>query len=364
LNIKNTVFKNNKSATYGGAFSCTETNAITTGASNIKFTNCAFVNNTTGTGLGGAVFVNNFLAGTTADISFVNTTFAGNQAGATTAGAIAVNSLLINSKFNMINCTVSGNKVTGTNGAGGAGVQFLKGSTAGVRTIKNSILENNSAVDANPASLVDYADLGMENNADPVTLTETPSYVAGTTLIIEKSLIGSCKNADFETQFPLNKANYAFELNGSIANSYKAKLGTFNEEKNYFPLLATSEAIGYGNSAFLSGLTPAVTTDQIGRNRPAVNCSAGAYEFETISGMKNTENKSWYVYKNAANQLVVKNMSDCSGLITVCNMMGQVVASAGLEGSFTTIEKILNAGIYVVIVKNGNQTNTQKVILN
>ena len=363
LDVKNTLFKNNKTGRNGGAFSSSETNSITTGATNAKFTNCAFVDNSTSTGVGGAVYLNTIMTGPLQDIMFINSTFKGNKAGTAAGGAIGVDNMLAGSKISLINCTVSGNKVTGITGAGGAGVRFLKTSAAGTRIIKNSILENNTAEDANIASLVDYADLGMENNVDAVTLAETPSYTPGTTLIIEKSLIGSCKNADFETQFPLNKVNYAFELNGSIANSYKAKLGIYNEEKNYFPLLAASEAIGYGNSAFLTGLTPPVTTDQIGRNRPAVNCSAGAYEFETISGIRNTENNSWKVYINTANQLVVKNLSDCSGLITVCNMMGQVVAGARLEGSFTTIEKMLNAGIYVVSVKNGNQTSTQKVIL-
>lgn len=371
LNIKNTLFKNNKSATYGGAFACTETNAITTGATNVKFTNCAFVNNTTGTGLGGAVFVNNFLAGTTADISFVNTTFAGNQAGATTSGAIAVSSLLQNSKFNMINCTVSGNKVSGTSGAGGAGVMFLKGSLASIRTIKNSIIENNTAVDANPANEADYADLGMEDNVDATTQVVTPNYVAGTTLIIDKSLIGSSKYVGFDTHFPApaNKVNYVFALNGSIVNSFKAKLGAFDEDKNYFPLLAGSEAIGFGLTSYLTGLNPSVLTDQIGRYRPANTCSAGAYEFTTATtpppaGLKNVQKGSLVVYRNANNQLVVNSTADNTGIITVCNMMGQVVASTQFTGAVTTVNKSLRAGAYVVMLQVDGVTTTQKVILN
>lgn len=368
LDVKNTLFKNNKVGANGGAFSTAETNptTVTSGTQNIKFTNCAFVNNTTATGLGGAVYLNNVNAGTTQDISFINTTFTGNQAGANTGGAIAVNNFLVNSKFNLINCTVSGNKVSGTTAAGGAGVRILKGAAAGVCKIQNSILENNTAVDANMASAADYADLGMENNVDPVSFVETPGYVAGTSLIIEKSLIGSCKNTDFDTQFPLNKANYVFELNGSIANSYKAKLGVFDEEHNYFPLLAGSEAIAYGSTSFLTSLTPAVTTDQIGRNRPAVNCSAGAYEYETISGINNALNNSIAVYRNANNQITVTNSEAKSnaGTITVCNMVGQVITSAPLSGSITTINKSLNAGIYLVVVSIDGKVSTKKVILN
>lgn len=365
LDVKNTLFKNNKSGANGGAFSTSETNPLTvlSGTQNIKFTNCAFVNNTAGTGLGGAAYIHNVNVGTTQDISFINTTFNGNIAGANTAGAIAVNSLLVNSKFNLINCTVSGNKVSGTTGAGGAGIRLKSGSAAGVRKIQNCIIENNTAVDANMASAADYADLGMEDIVN-VDLTTAPSYVAGTTLIIEKSLIGKCDNVDFSTQFPLNNSNYVFELNGSIANSYVAKLGVFDEEKNYFPLLTGSAAIGYGNATYLSGLTPAVMTDQIGRNRPAVNISAGAYEFETVSGLKNTVNNSIVVYKNANNQLIVKNNADNAGNITVCNMMGQVVATAQLTGAVTTINKNIKAGAYLVMVAIDGNVSTKKVILN
>jgi len=368
LEVKNSLFKNNKAETQGGAVFIGETVAQ---ASNIKFLNCAFVDNSTvnasaaGTaGMGGAVYVNNTIAGAVSNSSFINCTFKGNQAGATTAGVFAVNSLLVNSQLNLINCTLSGNKVSGTTGATGAGIRYLRNASAGVRRIQNCIIENNTAVDANMSSSNDYADLGMEVIVDPVTFVETPSYVPGTSLIIEKSLIGSCKNADFETQFPMNNVNYVFELNGSIVNSYKAKLGVFNEEDNYFPLLAGSAAIGYGNSSFLLSLTPPVTTDQIGRNRPADNCSAGAYEYATISGLKNTATKLFSAYRNANNELVVENSANAEGMITVCNMMGQVVATAQLTSATTTINKRMNPGAYIVMVSVDGEVSTQKVIVN
>ncbi len=366
LDVKNTLFKNNKAGANGGAFSTSETNptVVTSGTQNIKFTNCAFVNNTSGTGLGGAVYLNNINVGTTQDVSFINTTFAGNQAGANTAGAIGVNSYLVNSKFNLINSTVSGNKVTGTTGAGGAGVRFQAASANSVRKILNSIIENNTAVDANVANDVDYADLGMANIVDPVTFEETSSYVAGTTLIIDKSIIASCKNADFATQFPNNNVNYIFAKDGDVSKSYVAKLGAFDEELNYFPLLAGSPAIAYGNASYLTGLTPAVTTDQIGRNRPATAISAGAYEYETISSVKNTKASTIKVYRNSNNQLIVKNSTDKTGIVTVINMMGQVVLSAPLTGEVTTLQSSIKAGAYVIKVSVEGDTSSQKVILN
>ena len=178
LDIKNSLFKNNKAENQGGAVWIGETVAQ---ATNLKFTACAFVDNSTvnatlagTTGMGGAVYVNNAVVGAVENIAFVNTTFKGNQAGAITAGGILVNSLLVNSKFDIINCTISGNKVSGTTGATGAGVRYLKGAAAGVRKIQNCILENNTAVDANMASAADYADLGME---DIVNLDLTTTHL-------------------------------------------------------------------------------------------------------------------------------------------------------------------------------------------
>jgi hypothetical protein len=131
-------------------------------------------------------------------------------------------------------------------------------------------------------------------------------------------------------------------------------------------LLATSEAIAYGNSAFLLDLTPSVNTDQIGRVRPAVNCSAGAYEFNDATGLINTVNNSIVVYRNANNQITVKNTAESTsnGTITVCNMVGQVIAKTSLTGSITTINTTMKAGAYVVIVNVDGKTNAQKVILN
>ena len=51
---------------------------------------------------------------------------------------------LITGSLNLINCTVSGNKVTGTTGAAGAGVHFGMGTATSTRRILNCILENNT----------------------------------------------------------------------------------------------------------------------------------------------------------------------------------------------------------------------------
>lgn len=366
LDVKNTLFKNNKVGANGGAYSSSETNAITTGTTTAKFTNCAFVGNSSGTGIGGAVYLNNIYLGVTQEVTFVNSTFTTNTTGNTAGGAIGVNSYFVNSKFNLINCTVSNNHVSGTTGVAGAGVRFTASSENSVRKILNSIIENNTAVDANSSNEADYADLGIAEKTN-VDLTTSPSYVAGTTLIIDKSFVGSCKNANFDTEFPspANKVNYVFALNGNISNSFEAKLGTFDEEKNYFPLLANSPAIGFGNSTYLTSLTPAVTTDQILRNRPTTGCSAGAYEYATVSAIQRTAINSISIYRNANNQIVVRGSEDFNGAtLSLFNLMGQEVASEILRSNTAVIGKLLNSGVYVVVLKMNGKTTSQKVMLN
>jgi hypothetical protein len=68
LNVSNSLFKNNKAGRNGGAYSTSETNAITAGFTITKFTNCAFVDNSTATGVGGAVYLNTIMTGATQDI--------------------------------------------------------------------------------------------------------------------------------------------------------------------------------------------------------------------------------------------------------------------------------------------------------
>lgn len=362
LDVKNSLFRNNKVGANGAAFSTSETNpaSVTSGTQNIKFTNCVFVNNTTTIGVGGAVYIHNINTGTTQNLTFVNSTFKGNGVGANSGAALALNSFLVNSQFNMINCTVSENKVAGNTGSGGAGVRFLKSSAAGIRRIQNCIIENNTAVDANSAVAADYADLGMEDIVN-VDLTTTPSYNPGTTLIINNSLIGYCNNANFATQFPSNNLNYVFELNGSIANTFAAKLGTFDENKYVFPLLVGSPAIAYGNTSFLKDLTPSIITDQLGTRRPWVNCSAGAFEFTDASALKTNSNGLVTVFSNSNNQLVVRNSANLSGFIMVYNMMGQLVESSPISATFHTLNKRLSQGNYLIKVNLQGETTSQKI---
>jgi len=71
------------------------------------------------------------------------------------------------------------------------------------------------------------------------------------------------------------------------------------------------------------------------------------------------------VYRNANNQITVENSTnDYTGSITVYNTLGQVVAKTAATAARTTIEKSLNAGVYIVMLNNAAGSSAKKVIIN
>jgi len=277
LNISNTLIKNNKTLTDGGALYYLD-NAVTACA--IKFTNCAIISNTTGgTTLGGAAFINNATASATVGITFINTTIYDNAAGGVSGGAMLVHNLRTGSVIDFRNCTLTGNRVlSGTTSAGGAGIRVLNtvhgANGGGVVKIYNSILENNYCTGALVSSINYTTDF----------VWQSEGFTAGTNLIIENSMLGrpmQASNAKWslaENLFPTSKYNYVSVINSDVRNSYLAKFGTFNSTYNFLPLQSGSFALGYGVTSHLTGLTPSITTDQIGNARLGSNCDAGALE--------------------------------------------------------------------------------------
>ena len=271
IDVKNSVFKNNKTAGDGGAICCTDGAAFATIA---KFTNCAIISNTSAIN-GGGVAIYNSTAGATLNLSFINTTFSGNTAGSNLGGAIFGYSALTGSSINLINCTITENKVTGTSGGGGAGVRYTNATVNSVRTIYNTIIENNTGTTEDMTTNVNnYIDFSVQGDA----------YTAGTTLIIDKSYIAKGAGTNFSTLFSGNNTvNYAAIVNGNIANSFVAKLGTFNSTYNCYPLQSGSPAIDYANSQYLTALS--ISTDQVNQIRLFGNnmCDAGAIEVPKVS---------------------------------------------------------------------------------
>jgi len=322
IDVKNSVFKNNKTAGDGGAICCTDGAAFATTA---KFTNCAIISNTSAIN-GGGVAIYNSTAGATLNLSFINTTFSGNIAGSTLGGAIFGFSALTGSSINLINCTITENKVTGTSGGGGAGVRYTNATVNSVRTIYNTIIENNTGTTEDMTTNINnYIDFSVQGDA----------YTAGTTLIIDKSYIAKGAGTNFSTLFSgSNTVNYAALINGSIINSFVAKLGAFNSTYNCYPLQSGSPAIDYGNSSYLSSLSPSVATDQVGNIRPFTNskCYAGAVEIKTVQINSNTNISTLGINSTTeltinSNELIVNQNSTLRSI--VINAGAKLTVSSG-----------------------------------
>lgn len=335
LDVKNTLFKNNKVASNGGALYYSDAAAF---ASTLKFTNCAFISNQVSTSYGGGAYIDNKTASATLNLSFINTTFYDNLVGGTSGGAMFVNSALTGSNINLINCTVTGNKVTGVSGGAGAGIRMLSATTASIRRIYNCIIENNVGTTEDMSVVNNYADFVIQSDA----------YTAGTSLIIDKSFIAKSTNANFSSDFGAsNMVNYIAVTNGSIANSFKAQFGTFDATYNCFPLLSGSPAIGYGLASYLNTLTPAVSTDQRGYTRIFAGgvCDAGAYE---LNGLTTTVNNILSPFSVLA--------TGKSIIISGSNIEGKIAQVYTLNGLLKEVETLksnkvelsLERGFYMV----------------
>ena len=285
LDVKNTLIKNNKTTVEGGAIYYVD-NAVT--ACTMKFTNCAVISNTTGgTTTGAGSYINNATASATVGITFINTTFYDNTAGGTSGGAMFVNNLRTGSVIDFRNCTITGNKVLCNTLTGisikadaGAGIRCATAvnTNLGVVKIYNTIMENNYCPGALTSATAYSTDFVWQGD----------SYVIGTTLIIQNSLICRPLTASgsryTNANFPTCNLNYFSASSGDVRNSYIAKFGTFNSTYNALPLLSNSSALGTGLKSYLTDLNPTITTDQVGNSRTqATACDAGAIEVPRVS---------------------------------------------------------------------------------
>lgn len=262
--FKNCVFSNNE-ASKTGAIYLTSWAAGTT----ILFENCAFIGNVAKESFGGsAIFIRaNTSVNTTCN--FINCTFKGNHVNtAASGGTIYVAKSPNTTNVNIINCTVSENTTAGT-ASHTAGVHFATNDAAADANvyIKNCIVENNTAAGGVPADL----SIGAAGGTAP---GGTVGYIA-----VYNSIIGFVANPANIPSANITASHYNYLTPTSTTNDLKAGLAPFNTSTNTFALYTTSAAVGYGNSAFLTGLSPAVTTDQLGNVRTvgATNY-AGAWE--------------------------------------------------------------------------------------
>ena len=264
--FKNCVFTNNSADKAGAVF-------INAWAANstILFENCAFVGNMAKLAFGGSALSIRSNTSANAVCNIINCTFKGNHVNTVaTGGTINVIKSTNTTNVNIINCTISENTTAGTAGHS-AGVYFLTSDASADANvyIKNSIVENNTAANGDPADL----------NIPTISAT-APGSSTGY-IHIEKSIIGrialpanivSGTNYSAEDAALINHLPTTWDV-----NDLKAGLAPFNTSNNTYSLYVGSAAIDYGNSALLSTYS---TTDQLGNTRPFTNdkCYAGAWE--------------------------------------------------------------------------------------
>ena len=84
-----------------------------------------------------------------------------------------------------------------------------------------------------------------------------------------------------------------------------------------------------------------------------------------ITGLNNlTDKQSISVFRNANNHIVVmRDIFTQTGIITVCNALGQKILSTTITGASTEINKTFNPGIYFVTVNELRKNATIKTII-
>jgi hypothetical protein len=366
LNFNNTVFINNTSTTEGAAYNYIDAAGT---ANTITFTNCAIISNeATTTGAGG--YVNN--ASGSLQLSYINTTVAKNHSVGANSAALFIGNLQAASNFVMTNCTVTENYVSTGTGTAGSGIRVASAVTTNGGKVKiyNSILENN---------YIDLSSIGTATSNYTTDLAwQSEGFTPGTNFIFEKSFLGkpgsptkaawvtAIANAAADTSLA-TKINYVNASSGNVTESYLAKFAAFDATTNSYALTDDSGVlIDKGDASKLTSLTPSVTTDQLGKTRPATECSIGAVEKKPVLGAKKFEkNDTVTVFRNSSNQIVVTDTDiDAKASISIYNVLGQMVYKTQSTGVVTTIEKSFNSGLYLVSVSKGGAAITKKVVLN
>jgi len=275
--FKNCIFSNNEASKTGAIY-------ITAWAANstILFEGCVFVGNIAKESFGGsALFIrSNTSANTT--LNMINCTVKGNRVLHTNSNGGAVffgAKSPATTNVNIINCTISENTTAGS-ASNTAGMYFLNttgGGCWGNLYIKNTIIENNTTT---TGVYSDFAVGALSPTTAGGGSTLVPGYVK-----IENSIIGFVTNpSNIPAGNIIASTHFNYLTGTSTTNDFKAGLAPFNTTSNVFPLYVGSNAIGYGNSTFLTGLTPAVTKDQLGNTRTvgATNY-AGAWESTPVA---------------------------------------------------------------------------------
>jgi hypothetical protein len=340
--FKNCVFTNNAASRAGAIY-------INNWGGVLSFESCSFLGNESKiTNGGSAIFIRSATDNTTCNI--INSTFRGNKVLATgNGGTIYLGAkAMASTNINIINCTITENTTAG-NAGNCAGVHILNttANCIGNLYIKNSIIEGNTAAGGSYADLSVAAISPTSPNGGSSTV---PGYIK-----IENSIIGRCgtdvARIPAANRPDPNEFNHLPTSPAPSSADFKAKFGTFNSSKNYYPLLSNSYAINYGNSELLA---PFSTTDQLGNTRPFTNdkCHAGAVEVKAILSATNAD-VSGLGANNLTDLIVTANLLTINQPTAVNSITVSPGAKVSISGT-----NALTASNGIVLESNADATAT------
>ncbi len=280
----------------------------------------------------------------------INSVVYNNQSDKVAAG------VYVSSGCNVVNCTIVKNKATGNGGGcystGGGGIihnTISWGNTQGTNSAASDFYYNGTGL----PFITDYVGYGVKTIYTNVTTDLYPTFA--NTKLLTSTLTAS--NTD--DNLLATPALYAprFLRPTTFVGCPVSQADTLAVLHANFNLTAGSPCLDYASSGFLSG----INTDIMGNYRVAgLAADLGAYEYgSTLNGLSGIKNNLYTIYSNA-NQIIVKYLSGASE-ISVFGLSGikyfQFVTS---ENSVSI--PLTQKGIYLVRVKSGNSTETQKVI--
>ncbi|GAB6012194.1 hypothetical protein [Viscerimonas tarda] len=271
----------------GGAIAL-DANASATKQIDVRIESSLFTNNSAGDSGGVLDYTNNY-ATYTANLTFINTTFYNNVGNGGNGGGVATfgSCLNSNSTFKMINCTVTGNKHTGSTLVGG--LRFRDPSYPLRKEIYNCIFEGNlqGNNELNDIS-IQGPDRGILT-ADPLVyryynIDVQNSYIGKFSCdLITAAGTGSSGGSPDVPKITLPATNVAFYSNGASINpsvglptDIAAAFATYGA----IPLVKDAAGLTAGDAQYL--IAESISTDQLGftRNFVGGKCAVGAVELD------------------------------------------------------------------------------------
>ena len=219
--------------------------------------------------------------------------------------------------------------------------------------VSNGINSDEAIVLFNPKALDGYDayDSGKMSNNNP-GIPEIYSIVAAEKLVIN-GLNSVYTNEEVPLGFTTGQDN-SFTIRATEISNFDDNTKIVLRDK----LLNTENELVTGNAYSFSSEKASTST----------RFSIVFKSTSVTTGIGNTDatgSESVFIYRNQDGQITV-NRKDAvgEGTVTVCNAIGQVLASQSTTGTITVVEKKFIPGVYLVKVSIAGKSTTKKVIIN